>query len=223
MKKSLIVSIVLAGVVLISGCGKQTATENKAGNSVGGAVTENKAGNLAGETAPIKDDGNLILDTADKIKEAMLGGKKMECSFKETAADGASAEMKMQSQGKKFRSSYVVNGETFISVSDGEVVYAWSSKTKEGTKMDIKCMEDLAKTVPQAKDAAGDKIESQDPETLVENTPGMNCVPVSEIDFSIPASVNFVDTCEQLKKVFESMKGLNANIPKGVGLPPITE
>lgn len=223
MKKSLIGVIILAGVVLISGCGKQAVTDNKAENSAGGVAIEDKAGNLAGETAPTKNDGNSILDTADKIKAAMLGGKKMECSFKETAADGTSTEMKMQSQGKKFRSSYAVNDETFTSVSDGETIYAWSSKTKEGTKMDIKCMEDLAKTVPQAKDAAGDKIESQDPENLVENTPGMNCVPVSDIDFSVPTSVKFVDTCEQLKKVFESMKDLNVNIPKGVGLPPTTE
>jgi outer membrane lipoprotein-sorting protein len=221
MKKGLIIGVVVVVVLLLFGGVMFFKGDKKTADNSAGQINTEQAKTEQGSVSG--DSGSGLLDTAAKIKDAMLGGKKMECSFKDLAGNGTTTEMKMQSQGKKFRSSYVVSGETFTSVSDGETVYSWSSKAKEGTKMNLKCMEDLSKTVPQAKDAAGDKIDSQDPETLVDNTPGMNCVPISDVDFSVPSDVNFVDTCEQLKNVFESMKDLNVNLPKGVGLPPVSE
>jgi len=211
MKKGLIagvvVVLVLAGGFIFLKGGKKTA--------------EAPSGEKKTEQAVVsKDDGNLLLDTADKIKAAMLGGKKMECVFKQDMGDKKQIEMKMQSQGKKFRTSYTVaNGETFNSVSDGEVIYSWSTKTTEGQKMDLKCMEDLSKGVPQADSATGDKIDYKDSETLVDEQPDMNCSSTADIDFSVPSDVKFTDTCAEMKKVFDSMKDWNVNLPQGVNIP----
>lgn len=219
MKKNLIIGAVVLILLLVGGFvflkgGKKTA-EAPAG--------ENKTG----QSVASKDDGNGLLDTAEKIKNAMLGGKKMECTFKQKGmgAGDKEVEMKMQSQGKKFRTAYTVaNGETFVSVSDGDVIYSWSSKTTEGQKMDLKCMEDLSKGLPQVGDTAGDKIDYKAPEELVSEEPDMKCSPISAIDFSIPGDVKFTDTCAEMKKVFDSMKDLNVNLPQGVGFPaPTTE
>ena len=213
MKKNLIIgAVVLVLLILVGGLvflkgGKKTAEAPK-----GEVKTE--------KTAESKDDGNLILDTAEKIKNAIAGGKKMECTFKEDLGDGKQTEMKMQSQGEKFRSSYAVKDETFVSVSDGETIYSWSSKTKEGTKMDLKCMDDLSKDVPQVKDdAVDDKIDFTEPETLVDEQPDMKCSPILSIDLSVPSDVKFTDTCAEMKKVFESMKDLNVNLPQGINIP----
>lgn len=214
MKKNLVIGIVvvviialLVGGFLLFTNGKKTSQVSK-----GEVKTEKKAES--------KDDGNGLLDTAEKIKNAMLGGKKMECTFKEKGSDGKDTEMKMQSQGEKFRTSYAVKGETFVSVSDGQTIYSWSSKTKEGTKMDLKCMEDLSKSVPQAQENVSDSnIDFTNPETLVDEQPDMNCSPISDIDFSVPQDVKFSDTCAEMKKVFDSMKDLNVNLPQGVTIP----
>jgi hypothetical protein len=206
MKKSLIGAMMLAGVVFLSGCGSQTAPEVKTG---GPAAPANEA----------KEEGNLLLDTADRIKSAMLGGAKMECTFQEKGDDGQMTEVKLQSQGEKFRSSYAVKGETFISVSDGKTIYSWSTKTKEGQKMELKCMEDLAKDVPQAEKATEDKFEFDDPETLVDEQPDMKCSPILSLDLSVPNDVKFTDACAEMKKLFDSMKDLNVNLPQGVNIP----
>ena len=147
----------------------------------------------------------------------MLGGKTMECTFAQKGIGAGQVEMKMQSQGKKFRSSYTANGETFVSVSDGEVIYAWSTKNNTGTKMDIACMKSLADSIPQAKNAVGDQANPKDPEALVDEKPDMHCTPIASVDFSVPSDVKFTDTCAQMKKAFESMK--NLNLPQGVNIP----
>lgn len=212
MKKVLIVGIIvvfflLAGGFLFLKDGKKTVEAPSEEKKTEKAVVSN-------------DDGNGILNTAEKIKNAMLGGKKMECTFQEDLGDKKQIEMKMQSQGKKFRTFYVVaSGEVFNSVSDGEVIYSWSSKNTEGQKMDLKCMEDLSKSFPQVGGTTGDKIDYKDPEEIVSEQPDMNCSPVSDIDFSIPGDVKFTDTCAEMKKVFDSMKDLNVNLPQGVNIP----
>lgn len=212
MKKGLIGGIIFAGVLVLSGCGAKPTTKV-------GVESPKGTANVA------TDEGNGLLDTAEKIKNAMLGGKKMECVFKDDSGDGKQIEMKMQSQGEKFRSSYNVKGEDFVSVSDGKVIYSWSSKTKEGQKMDIKCMEDLSKDTPQTENVTGnDNTDFETPEELVAKEPDMKCSPIANIDFSVPSDVKFTDTCAEMKKVFESMKDLNVNLPKGVGFPaPTTE
>ena len=221
MKKGLIVGIIVVVLMLLVGGfiflkgGKKTAEA---------PVGEKNAAQSTSSEVANQDDGNGILDTAAKIKDAMLGGKKMECTFTQDIGDKKKIETKLQSQGKKFRSSYTASGETFVSVSDGNVIYAWSTRSGEGSKMDLKCMEDLSKSVPQVANTTGDKVDFNNPEDLVAQEPDMKCSPIADIDFSIPGDVKFTDTCVEMKKVFDSMKNANVNLPKGVNIPvPVAE
>lgn len=178
-----------------------------------------KGGKKTEQAAVSQDDGNLILDTAEKIKNAIAGGKKMECTFQEKGDDGKMTEVKLQSQGDKFRSFYAVKGETFISVSDGKVFYSWSSKTKEGTKMDLKCLEDLSKDTPQSQGTVENQIDYTEPETLVDEQPDMKCSPILSIDLSVPGDVKFSDYCAEMKEFLDSMNDLKVDLPQGAGIP----
>lgn len=217
MKKNLIIAIVaVVAVALLAGGFLFWRGGEKTSDVPSGAKKTEQA-------ADSQDDEGGLLDTAEKIKNAMLGGKKMECVFKDDAGDGKQVEMKLQSQGEKFRSSYTVNGEEFVSVSDGSVVYSWSSKTKEGQKMDLKCMEDLSEDTPQAQETAENQIDYTEPEDLVDEQPDMKCSPILSIDLSVPEDVKFSDTCAEMKKLFESMNDLNVNLPQGVNIPQLQQ
>jgi cell fate (sporulation/competence/biofilm development) regulator YmcA (YheA/YmcA/DUF963 family) len=54
-----------------------------------------------------------------------------------------------------------------------------------------------------------------------ENMAVINCEEISQVDFSLPANVEFTDQCEALKKVKEQTKKLQenmGNLPLGVNL-----
>ncbi|TAK95857.1 hypothetical protein EPO05_03095 [Patescibacteria group bacterium] len=167
-------------------------------------------------TGKESQSGSSLFTKAQEIKDAITGGQKLKCSYKITDGQGAGTESVYYVQGKKFRSSFAANGETFNSVSDGEVVYSWSSKTKQGSKMNIACMEDLAKSVPQAQ---SDQVNYEAPEDFVDSQNNISCESTSDIDFSVPSDVKFTDACAEMKKVFESMSKYRDQIPQDVTIP----
>jgi major membrane immunogen (membrane-anchored lipoprotein) len=202
MKKAGIIISVLGLALLLAGCGKKpVSTENEnSGKEVGQA--EEKS----------------IWSKAEDIKSAMLGGKKMECTYKQKGAEGESMEMKMQVQGKKFRSVTEIQGDKMISVSDGEAIYSWSEKTKKGTKFTIKCMEDLAKENP-TEAGKNEKLDYKAPEELVDANNDMVCKPTLSVDFSVPTDVVFEDGCAMLKQLQEMSDKFKVNLPEGVKVP----
>ena len=180
---------------------------------------------LSGDATPKQSAGNedksgsSLFTKAQEIKDAITGGQKLKCSYKITEGEGAGTESVYYVQGKKFRSSFTADGETFNSVSDGEVVYSWSTKTNQGTKMNITCMEDLAKSAPQTQGTANDQFDYEAPEEFVDDQSDIRCESVSDVDFSVPSNINFTDACAEMKKVFESLSKYKDQIPRDVNIP----
>lgn len=205
MKKGLIIGVIilliLAGGFLFFRGGKKPA--------------ETQSGEKKTEQSAPNDNNNVILDTVDKIKSAMLGGQKLECTYTSKEAGKTMSDIHFFSEGKKYRSDYTLNGEKFISISDGETIYNWSDKTKKGTKMAVNCIKDLSADVPQIKDMA----DQQTAEDVVDNSMNVSCKPAVAVDFSIPSDVVLEDQCEMFRKQMDTLKELKGKIPANINIP----
>lgn len=191
--------VVVATVFLLAGCG--------AGNN--NVAEENK--NAQGEIKSEESSGGAILNTVEKVKNAMIGGKKLECTYKIKGGEGEEgmSDIKFYSEGKKYKSAYTFNGETTYSISDGETMYSWSEKIKQGTKIAFKCFEEMAKDFPQGEDGNKNQPDLKSSEEAIEGAIGISCQPTGSIDFSLPGDVTFTDTCEQMKKSLEMIQDLS--------------
>jgi hypothetical protein len=201
MKKTLLLVLASALVFILAGCSKQQAKEQGASQS--GQKTEQG-----------QEQGGVI----SSIKDAIGMGKKMKCTY--TLKTGNETDTFVTYvEGKKYKSESEFGGKIQYSVSDGEVVYSWNNKDKNGTKMDIKCLEDLKKPDENNTSNTTDLTKSiTDPEEQFDDAMDTKCESVSSIDFSIPSDVAFKDQCEELKRMMESLDKLKSqmpNIPSG--------
>lgn len=207
MKKALTMMALVLLTVVISACGQKAAAPNNAGDS---SQTQKGAVN------PIEQKkADAQINTAEELRTAITNGQAMECSYKFKDAKLGMNEVTSSIQGKKYKSSFVMNGETYSSMMDGEAIYNWSEKSKKGTKMAITCLEDAKKALP-ANDQ--DKNNFDSAEKMVDQMMDINCKPAANIDLSLPKDVDFVDSCDQMKKAMQQVdklkQGTSANTPK---------
>lgn len=203
MKKILLFSGMISLAFVLAGCGQKdqpSVQENQTQNQ----ETQNSTG--------VKKDGLVgqAINSAETLKNAILGGQKLECAYK-MKNDSNTGEIKGYIDGKKYKSSFEMKGEKYISIMDGKTIYNWSEKTKIGTKMDVQCMQDLGNSLPQA----NSQNSYKSPEDMTDSMIDISCQPASSIDFSIPSDVIFTDTCQQMKDSLQKMKdfqtGKNTN------------
>ena len=166
------------------------------------------------ETTPAKEDSSII----DDISEAITLKKKMECKYKVTDEKGDAVESKSYIQGDKYKTEFTAAGAKQTSIFDGQTIYTWDENTKQGTMMDIDCLDDF-KTVSSSDEADTEDFEEyKSSDQILDEGVDVSCRPVAAIDFTIPDDVNFVDQCELLKQQMEALEGIQQQLPDLEGL-----
>lgn len=149
-----------------------------------------------------KNVGSKTESVIGSLKDAIGLGKKMECTYTE-----GEAEVRTYIDGMKSKSIIASKEGEMISVFDGNDFYGWNAKTKEGYVMKKSCMEELAKTMPKTEEGENSNpADFETTEDIVEDTSMDNCKETGAIDFTIPKDINFVDQCEMLKNLTNSLK-----------------
>ena len=149
-----------------------------------------------------KNVGSKTESVIGSLKDAVGLGKKMECVYKE-----GESEVKTYIDGMKSKSVIASKEGEMISIFDGNDFYGWNVKTKEGYVMKKTCMEELAKNVPKVE--GGENSNPADFETtedILKDTSMDKCKETGSIDFTIPKDINFVDQCEMMKNLTNSLK-----------------
>lgn len=192
MKKTLIFSV-LASLVFLAGCGA-------------------KNGNQSGQQ---KQSPQGALSEFKDISQAIASGKKVKCTYTYPGPIGQESEVISYIEGKNYRSEFQMNSEKQISVSKDGLIYTWSENTREGTKIDPKCLEELNKPQPEAvPEEEQAQMDSQmDLEEVAKDAGEVKCEKVSTIDFSIPQDVQFRDQCQLMKQQMESLEKLKGQFP----------
>ncbi|GBE16351.1 hypothetical protein BMS3Abin15_00165 [bacterium BMS3Abin15] len=187
MKKVFIVVSIVLAVLVVAGCKHDKKTE---------------------EVKKQETVMDKAKSAAMNIKDAIAGGKSMECEVK-VSSEGNMVISKFSVRGEKSRSEMETGVGKRITIFDGKTVHSWNEATKEGIVNDSDCLEGLETSVPEEDDNDNDYPTYKSSEEIAENAPETVCQPVGSIDFSIPTDVNFIDQCEMIKQMQESLKNLN--------------
>ena len=155
------------------------------------------------------ENGGVI----SSIKDAMGLGKKMECTYKNNI-NGQEFTAVTQVDGKNFKSISEVNGKKIYTVMKDGSIYSWGEGIPMATKLDLACIQDLQKNIPQGQPPIA---SDQDPQKSFDNATNVSCQPSEAVDVSVPSDIQFQDTCEMMKGVTEKMK--NIKIPTGANIP----
>jgi len=158
---------------------------------------------------PASPASNII----SSIKDAMGLGKQMKCTYTSNKGS-ASFEATTYVEGTKYKSVLAVGGKNMNSLFDGTNVYMWEDGKTTGTKIAMSCMADLKSSLPkEQQDSVNAPVK--DPADNFNSATDTKCVPSSEADMSVPASVTFTDQCDMMKKSIEMMKNIKlpANVP----------
>lgn len=209
MKKTSYLLVLAAVVLIFSGCGKKSETDQ------------------AGDSSQKESAGSQVVSS---IKDAMGLGKKMECTYEMgTGADKVIS--KVWTEGKKYRGETEVDGKKEYSLFDGnDLMYAWSEGSANGTKISIKCMEEVSKSFPQPETTTTENniIPTENlGDDAFADVPEADCKPAGSVDFSVPSGITFSDQCAQFKTQMEGLKKMqeslpdNINIPGGANIPQI--
>ncbi len=199
MKKQIYLVLLLLMFFLAAGfgCGKSDEAKTEEG------------------TSALEDsDGSLVSD----FKDALKLKKKMMCTYK-VSDQGQAYEHISYVEGEKYRTEYSAAGVDYTSIFDGKTMYTWDENTKQGTKVDMACLDELqtADSEEESLDDA-DYEEYQSSEDMLNTGLNVSCRQVSAIDFSVPADVQFVDQCALLKQQMESLENLQEQLPDLQGL-----
>jgi hypothetical protein len=206
--KKLQIIVLAAGVIFLAGCGKKAA-ENATDTGTGQAV-ENKT-----ET----QKSGVI----NSIKDAMGLGQTMKCTYSDTM-DGKTFVSEAYVKGDNYKAVNEVDGKKMNSLFDGKTIYSWTEGEKKGTRMDIKCFEDMPKPeekVTNKPAPAALPVEEKKPEDEFKSAQDVKCEPASGIDFNPPTDITFEDQCAALKAMMEKFKDIKVpggnmpNIPGG--------
>lgn len=201
--KKLQIAALMAGVVLLAGCGHKTA--DNAGEKEAGQKQETKKGER-------EQKGGMITS----IKDAMGLGQTMKCTYT-MESEGEKIVSTSYVKGDKYMGETEVSGKIMKSVFDGEAIYMWDESEKKGTKMEKKCMDELEeenkKNQTSKPDENYDFDEKFSAEEAFDDAMDVKCEPSSDVDFSAPKDVKFEDMCQMLKGFQESLK--NIKMPEG--------
>lgn len=210
MKKTLKIAALAAGVVVLAGCGgKNTDNTNQGGTG------KNQEANQSASSA---DKGGVI----SSIKDAMGLGKTMRCTYRIKNKEGE-METVAYVDGKKYMTEMTIAGNAQKSIFNEDGMYSWSVSEKRGTKMSKACMDELAKGAPKSAPSADQDVPgAPDPtgEKAFDGATDVKCEDVSDVDFSIPTDVNFVDQCEMMKKMMDNVRNMPTvpNMPNSAGM-----
>lgn len=189
--------------MLLSGCSSGSKED---ANSL--SVEEQKQEQTQEQTQQESGPTQWIADLA--------GGKKMQCSYAMKGENDQTSEIRMYVEKDRYKTEMRISSGVIISLFDGGTIYSWTEGAKQGTKMEVQCMKDLGEQVGDSKETTvPDTYDS--PEQAIGNIPDISCSGLeSDVDFSVPSNIEFLDQCATLKKTMEQMKGLQtmpANIP----------
>ncbi len=179
MKKIAIFALVAMFVIFAAGCKKTSQNQNQ-------GTTQNR------ETE--REQSGVI----GSIKDAMGLGKKMKCTYKYSFG-GQTDESVVYIDGKKYKSSYDMNGQKSNNFFDGEVSYTWNEGAKTGTKISMKCMEEIGnmyKNEEQEQNQNQNRLKAG--EEAFEDAVDTKCEPTNE-NISLPSGIAFTDQCDQIK------------------------
>ena len=112
--------------------------------------------------------------------------------------------MKTTIKGEKYRGEATIDGKKFNTIMDKTYLYSWMNGAAEGTKFNLKEMEQLGK----------DKIQpgaQKESVVDVEQEYDMDCKPTTSSDslFVPPSNVLFQDMSEMMKQMQDQL----ANLP----------
>jgi hypothetical protein len=211
MKKISYLVALIAVVLIFSGCGKKSGTD--------------QAGDLS-KSGQEQSTGSKVVNS---IKDAMGLGQKMKCTYAMGVGENKFIST-VWTEGKKYRGESMIAGKKSVSLFDGnDLMYNWEDGSATGTKISISCMKEIGDSFPK-QDSTGKEDVNTPPEDLGDNAfndaPEANCEPVASIDFSLPSNVAFTDQCAQLKTQMESIKKMqegfkNVKIPGGANIPEV--
>ncbi len=199
--KTLKIVAMVAGVLLLAGCG------NKAVQNTNDTGTNDSGMN----EAPQAENQGAMGGVISSIKDAMASGKTMKCTYTIKGADGGDMTATSYVDGGKYKTEMTVAGNTQNMIFDSEAMYSWADGQKQGMKMTTACSKELAANAPKDQTNA---VNEPDPtgEKTFDNATDVSCEPASDVDFSLPTDVTFIDQCEMMKNVMK-------NVPSRVKVP----
>ncbi len=204
MKKYLLyATFAIAGIVVISGCGKQATSISDNVQQDMRAVVEKK-----------------VSDTKGVFRGSIAGllamGKAQKCEWNDDGGSGT-----FYTDGKRIRSDAVSNydGERFevSMINDGEWMYTWNSMQNKGQKFKLSDMEKMQEQFENA----GMMADEEDGNQKVDNNLvdmdkefSLSCEKwhVDTKKFEPPANVVFEDMSAALKQMQEAMPRIQENM-----------
>lgn len=167
----------------------------------------------SGQAVENQNEDSII----DDFKNALNLNQKMKCTYK-VDSQGERFESTSYFQGDKYRTEYEANGVKYTTVFDGETMYTWDENTKQGTKMELACLDDIEAVQADEEADDSDYEEYQTSAEVLDAGVDVSCRKVASIDFSIPSDVEFVDQCELLKQQMEALENIQSQLPDLEGL-----
>lgn len=195
MRKTLLGLGLASLALMLSGCGQQAAT------------TQNAPASNAQPAAKPDQSAQNSNSAFSSLKDAMGSGQQLKCTYT-TTVNGADVPMTAFIQGKNYRSTIVAAGKTTNLLFDGDTMHTWVDGMTTGMQIKMACINDFKAAAPQGQPGVP-AIPS--PEDRINSATNVSCVPSTDADFTVPATVTFTDQCAMLKKSAEMMK----NLPKG--------
>jgi len=204
MKKISYLLLLTAVVLIFSGCGKKSET--------------NQTGEL-GQVGEEESTGSKVINS---IKDAMNLGQKMECVYT-TDINGKTIQAITQVDGKNFKSSSEVDGRKMYSLMKDEVMYTWGEGIPMASKLALSCMKDLEKDLPKAEEEKPPVGNFDNPEEAFDDATNVVCKPIALVELSVPTDIQFQDMCEMMKGFSKSFSGQanNIEIPGGASIPDV--
>lgn len=178
------------------------------------------SGETSSQTAlPPTEEKNGVISS---IQDAMGLGKKMKCVYSATDGNGAST---IFVDGQKFKFTSEVNGLKMYGLFDGATQYTWTSKDKQGWKMDKTCLDELSASVPKVTQENSGTGSSDQPTSQSDlrdsfaSAQNVQCSPATGEDFSVPADIIFADQCQMIKDSKKAMEQVKDKLPSGFKIP----
>ncbi|HHQ45127.1 MAG TPA: hypothetical protein ENN13_03215 [Candidatus Altiarchaeales archaeon] len=139
--------------------------------------------------------GQGVVDRLTDMAQAMASGGSYKCTYNYEGLQTTSWVM-----GEKFKSTSVLTGMEFNSISDGVWIYSWNSDESQGMKLRISDFQDI-----QEQD---DLQDYPDMEEIARFARDVDCRPeaLSQAFFTPPSNIEFIDVGEQMRQMQEMMQ-----------------
>jgi hypothetical protein len=162
-------------------------------------------------TPPTEADPSVF----ESLKNAMGLGKKLACTYTDTADTGISSTVFVD--GKKMKFTSTINGTVMYGLFDGETQYTWSNDSnKQGFTMSAACLDEI-KTFSQG--IPPNNAPAPQDYASMEALQNVRCVPAESEDFSLPTDITFVDQCAMLRDSMKALDQMKQQLPEGMTLP----